>query len=56
VFDPTLATYLTYMIEGLVVLLVSTDLITLRLLKGGRRIRVVWKGRRAAETVPKEGQ
>jgi ABC-type uncharacterized transport system permease subunit len=49
VFDPTLAQYLTYMIEGLVVLLVSTDLITLRLLKGGRRIGVVWKGRRSEE-------
>jgi simple sugar transport system permease protein len=49
VFDPTLAQYLTYMIEGLIVLLVSTDLITLRILKGGRKISVVWKGRRAVE-------
>jgi simple sugar transport system permease protein len=56
VFDPTLATYLTYMIEGLIVLLVSTDLITLRLLKGGRRIGIVWKGRRKAETIPTEGE
>jgi simple sugar transport system permease protein len=47
VFDPTLAQYLSYMIEGLIVLLVSTDLITLRLLKGGRRVRVAWKGRRS---------
>jgi simple sugar transport system permease protein len=46
VFDPTLAQYLTYMIEGLVVLLVSTDVISLRLVKGGRRISVRWKGRR----------
>jgi simple sugar transport system permease protein len=52
VFDPTLAQYLTYMIEGLIVLLVSTDLITLRLLKGGRRISVVWKGRRRDDEVP----
>ncbi len=52
VFDPTLAQYLTYMIEGLIVLLISTDLITLRLLKGGRRLSVVWKGRRSAEEVP----
>jgi simple sugar transport system permease protein len=49
VFDPTLAQYLTYMIEGLVVLLVSTDLITLRILKGGRRISVAWKGRKTQE-------
>jgi simple sugar transport system permease protein len=47
VFDPTLAQYLTYMIEGLVVLLVSTDVISLRLVKGGRRISVAWKGRRS---------
>ena len=46
VFDPTLAQYLTYMIEGVIVLLVSTDLITLRLLKGGRRVSVLWKGRK----------
>ncbi len=45
VFDPTLAQYLTYMIEGLIVLLVSTDLITLRLLKGGRRIGILWRPR-----------
>jgi simple sugar transport system permease protein len=47
VFDPTLAQYLTYMIEGLVVLLVSTDVISLRILKGGRRISIAWKGRRS---------
>jgi simple sugar transport system permease protein len=47
VFDPTLAQYLTFMIEGLVVLLVSTDVISLRLIKGGRRIGVKWKGRRS---------
>ena len=47
VFDPTLAQYLTFMIEGLVVLLVSTDVITLRILRGGRRIGIAWKGRRS---------
>jgi simple sugar transport system permease protein len=50
VFDPTLAQYLTFMIEGLVVLLVSTDLITLRILKGGRRIRIRWRGRTPDDT------
>jgi simple sugar transport system permease protein len=55
VFDPTLAQYLTYMIEGLIVLLVSTDLITVRLLKGGRRISVGWKGRRAEQPAATEG-
>jgi simple sugar transport system permease protein len=52
VFDPTLAQYLTYMIEGLIVLLVSTDVIALRLVKGGRRISVVWKGRKRDEPAP----
>jgi simple sugar transport system permease protein len=55
VFDPTLAQYLTYMIEGLIVLLVSTDLITLRILKGGRRVGVVWKGRRSEEPASTKG-
>ncbi len=55
VFDPTLAQYLTYMIEGVIVLLVSTDLITLRLLKGGRRVSVVWKGRKRDEPAALEG-
>jgi hypothetical protein len=32
VFDPNLAPYLTLMIEGIVVLLVSTDVIAVRLL------------------------
>jgi general nucleoside transport system permease protein len=40
VFDPNLAQYLTYMIQGLIVLLVSTDVIALRVLKGGRGIAV----------------
>jgi general nucleoside transport system permease protein len=55
VFDPTLAQYLTLMIEGLIVLLVSTDLIALRLLKGGRRVGVVWKGRRPDKPATTEG-
>jgi general nucleoside transport system permease protein len=46
--DPTLVQYLTYMIEGIVILLVSTDVITLRLLKGGRQIRIALR-RRPAE-------
>jgi simple sugar transport system permease protein len=36
VFDPQLASNLTLIIQGLVVLLVSTDLIALRLLRGTR--------------------
>jgi general nucleoside transport system permease protein len=43
--DPTLVQYLTFMIEGIIILLVSTDLITLRLLKGGRQIGVALKRR-----------
>jgi simple sugar transport system permease protein len=45
--DPTLVQYLTFMIEGIIILLVSTDVITLRLLKGGRQIRVALKRRPA---------
>ncbi len=48
--DPTLVQYLTFMIEGIIILLVSTDVIALRLLKGGRRIGVVFKRRRRDET------
>ena len=55
VFDPTLAQYLTYMIEGLIVLLVSTDLIALRLIKGGRRISVARPGKRSDQPVPTGG-
>ena len=47
--DPTLVQYLTFMIEGIIILLVSTDLITLRLLKGGRRIRVALRRRPSVE-------
>ena len=43
--DPTLVQYLTFMIEGIIILLVSTDVITLRLLKGGRRIGVALRRR-----------
>jgi general nucleoside transport system permease protein len=45
--DPTLVQYLTFMLEGIIILLVSTDVITLRLLKGGRRIGVALKRRPA---------
>ena len=48
--DPTLVEYLTFMLEGIIILLVSTDLITLRLLKGGRRIGVAFKRRRPVES------
>jgi general nucleoside transport system permease protein len=47
VFDPTLATYLTYMIEGLIVLVVSTDMIALRVLKSGRGLGVIWRPKQA---------
>ena len=53
--DPTLVEYLTFMIEGLIILLVSTDVITLRLLKGGRRIGVVFKRRRSEEATASQG-
>ncbi len=46
--DPTLVQYLTFMIEGIIIMLVSTDVITLRLLKGGRRIGIAIR-RRPAE-------
>jgi hypothetical protein len=44
VFEPALATNLTYMIQGLVVLLVSTDVLVLWLWRLRRR-------RRAADNV-----
>jgi hypothetical protein len=37
------------MIEGIIILLVSTDLITIRLLRGGRRIGVALRRRPPAE-------
>jgi simple sugar transport system permease protein len=49
VFDPNLASNLTWMIQGLIVLLVSTDLIALRVLRGGRGIAVRFKGRAKRE-------
>jgi hypothetical protein len=36
---------LTFIIEGLIILLVSTDVVTLKLLKGGRRAGMVFRGR-----------
>jgi general nucleoside transport system permease protein len=48
--DPTLVQYLTFMIEGIIILLVSTDVITLRLLKGGRQLRVAFKRKPAEQT------
>ena len=48
VFDPNLASNLTWMIQGLIVLLVSTDLIALKILKSGRGIRVIFKRRAKA--------
>jgi simple sugar transport system permease protein len=53
--DPTLVQYLTFMIEGMIILLVSTDVITLRLLKGGRQIRVALKRRPASQPSADEG-
>jgi simple sugar transport system permease protein len=49
--DPTLVQYLTFMIEGIIIMLVATDVITLRLLKGGRRIGVALR-RRPSEPGP----
>jgi simple sugar transport system permease protein len=46
VFDPKLASNLTWMIQGLIILLVSTDVIALKVLSSGRGIRMVL-GRRA---------
>ena len=53
--DPTLVQYLTFMIEGIIILLVSTDLITLRLLKGGRQIAVALRRKPAEEIRPTQG-
>ena len=51
VFDPKLASNLTWMIQGLIVLLVSTDLIALRVLQSGRGFRVMFKRRAKREEV-----
>jgi simple sugar transport system permease protein len=53
--DPTLVQYLTFMIEGIIVLLVSTDVITLRLLKGGRQVRVAFKRKPSEEATATPG-
>ena len=53
--DPTLVQYLTFMIEGLIVLFVSTDVITLRLLKGGRRLGVALRRRPPASGADQGG-
>jgi simple sugar transport system permease protein len=45
VFDPNLASNLTLMIQGLIVLLVSTDLIALRVLRSGRGVALVFRRR-----------
>ena len=50
--DPTLVQYLTFMIEGIIILLVSTDVITLQLLKGGRRMRLAVRRPRPAADPP----
>ncbi len=55
--DPTLVQYLTFMIEGIIILLVSTDLITLRLLKGGRQIGIALRRRpRVQDGASQEGR
>ena len=55
VFDPNLAQYLTYMIQGLIVLLVSTDVIALRVLKSGRGIGLGLRRPRRATADPGSG-
>lgn len=49
VFDPNLASNLTWMIQGLIVLLVSTDLIALKILSSGRGISLSFKRRAKRE-------
>ena len=51
VFDPKLASNLTLLIQGLIVLLVSTDLIALRVLQSGRGFRVIFRRRAKREEV-----
>jgi general nucleoside transport system permease protein len=51
VFDPNLASNLTWMIQGLIVLLVSTDLIALKILSSGRGITVTFRRRGKREEV-----
>ena len=54
VFDPNLASNLTWMIQGLIVLLVSTDVIALKVLSSGRGIRIRFKGRAKREEAKPE--
>ncbi|MBV9714349.1 MAG: ABC transporter permease [Solirubrobacterales bacterium] len=49
VFNPNLASNLTWMIQGLIVLLVSTDVIALKVLHSGRGVSLVFKRRAARE-------
>ena len=51
VFDPQLASNLTLMIQGIIVLLVSTDVIALRVLRSGRGIGVALGRRSKREEV-----
>jgi general nucleoside transport system permease protein len=51
VFDPNLATNLTWMIQGLIVLLVSTDMIALKVLRSGRGITMALRRRGKGEEV-----
>jgi general nucleoside transport system permease protein len=51
VFDPNLATNLTWMIQGLIVLLVSTDVIALKVLRSGRGITMAVRRRGKGEEV-----
>jgi ABC-type uncharacterized transport system permease subunit len=53
--DPTLVQYLTFMIEGLIVLLVSTDVVTLRLLRGGRQLGMAIRRRPPSDTGASQG-
>jgi general nucleoside transport system permease protein len=55
VFDPQLASNLTLMIQGLIVLMVSTDLITLRLLRSTRWLLPGRRRARAADAAPAPG-
>jgi simple sugar transport system permease protein len=56
VFDPNLASNLTFMIQGLIVLLMSTDVIALGVLRGGKRLAVVRPSRRRKEPPAQESQ
>jgi general nucleoside transport system permease protein len=53
IFDPSLATNLTLIIQGLIVLIVSTDVIALRLLRGARGLR---RGHAPPPAAPEEAR